>query len=346
VTLFLKLNCLKDITQLNIDEQLRFCLTYTGEQKINWQDFQIIKNMIRTFILSILLCFSIICNGQQEIRLYTDKIPGAITAPDEEEKKNDSDGGNLLFKVSNPTLTVYLPPRENATGAAVIICPGGGYHVLVSTREGSRVAKAFNEQGVAAFVLKYRLPDDRIMTDKSIGPLQDAQQAIKTVRQRAAEWNIDPAKIGIMGFSAGGHLAATAGTHFENAVIDNNNGTSLRPDFMILIYPVISMLDGVGHAGSREALLGKNPTDQKIKFFSNEYHINNTTPPAFITLAGDDTVVPILNSFLFYDNLKKNSVPAEMHVYASGEHGFLKQPSFEEWFGRCCYWMRNNGWMK
>ncbi|MCE5346542.1 MAG: alpha/beta hydrolase [Bacteroidales bacterium] len=302
--------------------------------------------MTRIYVFSILLCFSLACSAQQEIYLYPGKIPGSIATPDEEEKKSDSDGGNLLFKVSRPTLTVYLPSKDKATGAAVIICPGGGYHVLVSTREGSRVARAFNEQGVAAFVLKYRLPDDKIMTDKSIGPLQDAQQAIKTVRERSGEWKIDPEKIGIMGFSAGGHLAATAGTHFRSPTIDNENGTSLRPDFMILVYPVISFMDGIGHVGSREFLLGKTPTDEKIKFFSNEYQVCKETPPAFITLAGDDTVVPITNSFIFYDTLKKNSVPAEMHVYSSGEHGFLKKPSFEEWFGRCCYWMKSNGWMK
>jgi acetyl esterase/lipase len=183
------------------------------------------------------------------------------------------------------------------------------------------------------------------MTDKSTGPLQDAQQAILTVRQLAEQWNIDPHKIGIMGFSAGGHLAATAGTHFEKEMIGNKKGTSLRPDFMILIYPVISFMDSIGHTGSREFLLGKSPSAEQIRLFSNEYHVSRSTPPAFITLAGDDSVVAVANSFIFYDALRKNSVPAEMHVYSTGEHGFLKQPPFEEWFGRCCYWMKSNGWI-
>ena len=181
---------------------------------------------------------------------------------------------NIAYNVSVPTITVFLPPKEKANGTAVIICPGGGYHVLVIEREGRDIAREFNKLGVAAFVLKYRLPDDRIMPDKSIGPLQDAQRAVAVVREHAGEWNIDPHKIGIMGFSAGGHLASTAGTHFENALIENKNGTSLRPDFMILVYPVISFSDSLGHIGSREYLLGKNPSEKQIRFFSNELQVD------------------------------------------------------------------------
>jgi len=286
------------------------------------------------------------CYGQQEFLLYDGAIPDLTDAADEEEVVSDSGDGNLYFKVSRPTLTAYIPLKEKSTGAAVIICPGGGYHVLVAGREGSKIAKAFNELGIAAFVLKYRLPDDKTMTNKSLAPLQDAQQAIKTVRERANEWNINPDKIGIMGFSAGGHLAATAATHFEKSFIENKKGTSLRPDFMILIYPVISFTDSVGHVGSREYLLGKSQDAEKIRFFSNEYHVNKSTPPAFITLAGDDKVVPEANSLIFYSALRKNGVPASMHIYSSGDHGFLKQPSFEEWFGRCSFWIKSNGWIQ
>jgi acetyl esterase/lipase len=301
--------------------------------------------MIKHCLTTLFLCWTIISSGQQQIPLYPGTVPGSTGAANQEEKVYNTEVDTLVYKVSVPTLTVFLPQKEKATGAAVIICPGGGYHVLLIDREGSRIARSFNERGVAAFVLKYRLPDDKIMTDKSTGPLQDAQQAILTVRQLAEQWNIDPHKIGIMGFSAGGHLAATAGTHFEKEMIGNKKGTSLRPDFMILIYPVISFMDSIGHTGSREFLLGKSPSAEQIRLFSNEYHVSRSTPPAFITLAGDDSVVAVANSFIFYDALRKNSVPAEMHVYSTGEHGFLKQPPFEEWFGRCCYWMKSNGWI-
>jgi acetyl esterase/lipase len=212
-------------------------------------------------------------------------------------------------------------------------------------REGREIATAFNRIGIAAFVLKYRLPDDRTMQDKSVGPLQDAQRAVQIVRERSAEWQINPEKIGIMGFSAGGHLAATAGTHYNNIEIENKKGTSLRPDFMILVYPVISFSDSLGHTGSREYLLGKNPDEKQIRFFSNEFHVNRSTPPAFIILAGDDSVVKPENSFVFYYELRKNAVNAEMHVYSKGEHGFLKEPPFEEWFGRCFFWLKSNGWL-
>ena len=160
---------------------------------------------------------------------------------------------------------MYTPAAVNERKAAVIICPGGGYARLAASHEGSDVAKTFNEWGITAFVLKYRLPDDTIMIDKSIGPLQDAQRAIQLVRENAAKWNIDPSKIGIMGFSAGGHLAATASTHFSKAVIDNPYNISLRPDFSILGYPVISFTDSLAHMGSRNNLIGKNASAEKDK---------------------------------------------------------------------------------
>jgi len=300
--------------------------------------------MTRKYLfLLIFLTAAITGFSQQEIPLYPDKIPNSKDVSNEEELVYNKEVDTLAYKVSHPTLTIFLPPAEKANGTAVIICPGGGYHVLLMTREGCDIARAFNKLGVAAFVLKYRLPDDRIMTDKSIGPLQDAQRAIQLIRERSGEWNIDPHKIGIMGFSAGGHLASTAGTHFEKPLIDNEQGTSLRPDFMILVYPVVSMLDSLGHMGSREYLLGKNPSKELIRLFSNELQVSKNTPPAFLILAGDDTVVKPENSYRFYEEMKRNGVSAEMHVYSSGEHGFLKTPPFEEWFGRCVFWMKSNG---
>jgi acetyl esterase/lipase len=275
--------------------------------------------------------------AQTEIPLYPGTIPNALTAADEESTVN-----GVVKNVSKPTLSVFLPPAGTENGAAVIICPGGGYGVLVIDREGYEVAKAFNKTGIAAFVLKYRLPSDKTMQDKSVAPLQDAQQAIKLVRENAKEWHLNSSKIGIMGFSAGGHLASTAGTHFDDPVITNKENTSLRPDFMILVYPVISFMDAPSHKGSRSNLIGISPTADKIKYFSNELQVKESTPPAFLTHAGDDTVVPVSNSILFYEALNKFKIPSDLHIYSKGEHGYLKNPSFEEWFTRCTHWMKVN----
>lgn len=290
----------------------------------------------------LLLLFTATCFAQQEFNLYPNTVPNAKDTPNDEVKT----AAHVVSKVSLPTLSVFLPPKDKATGAAVIICPGGGYGVLVIKREGYDVAEAFTKQGIAAFVLKYRLPSEKIMIDPSIGPLQDAQQAIKTIRQRAKEWNVDPQKIGIMGFSAGGHLAATAGTHFEQSVLSSTEGISVRPDFMILVYPVISFMEGIGHKGSGVNLLGKNASLEQIKLYSNELQVTSFTPPAFITHAGDDTVVPVSNSLIFYEALKKNNIPSELHIYSKGEHGYLKVPAFDEWFGRCLHWMTTAGFVK
>jgi acetyl esterase/lipase len=291
------------------------------------------------------LCFFLfLVNGiiapvqaQTEIPLYPGTVPNAITAVDEESTVK-----GVVKNVSKPTLSVFLPPAGAENGTAVIICPGGGYGVLVIDREGYEVAKAFNKIGIAAFVLKYRLPSDKTMQDKSVAPLQDAQQAIKVVREKAKEWHVNTGKIGIMGFSAGGHLASTAGTHFDDPVITNQENTSLRPDFMILVYPVISFMDAPSHKGSRSNLIGTSPTAEKIKYFSNELQVKEATPPAFLTHAGDDTVVPVSNSILFYEALNKFKIPSDLHIYSRGGHGYLKEPPFEEWFTPCTHWMKVN----
>lgn len=301
--------------------------------------------MVKYFLFFFLLV-SNWCMAQQVISLYPEGIPNSRNVPDEEENRPNELVDSLASKVSKPTLTVFLPAKDKANGTSVIICPGGGYQSLLTKREGSDIARAFNRLGVAAFVLKYRLPSDHTMIDKTIGPLQDAQQAIKLVRESKADWGIDASKIGIMGFSAGGHLAASAGTWFDDPVIENGEGTSLRPDFMILIYPVISLTDSIGHLGSRGFLLGESPDKETIRQFSNEFRVNRETPPAFITHADDDTVVPVANSVVFYEALRKNGVSAGLHIYAKGEHGFLKTPTFEEWFGRCTHWMRESGWIQ
>lgn len=287
-----------------------------------------------------LLFISFQLHAQQIIPLYQAAIPNSTSYSMKEKKMEDNGTFYGYSNISKPTLAVYLPDQKLATGAAVIICPGGGYGMESCVYEGTMIAEEFQKNGIAAFILKYRLPSDSIMTDKSIGPLQDAQQAIKTVRQRAAEWKINPAKIGIMGFSAGGHLASTAGTHFETAYIPNDEKISLRPDFMILVYPVISMKDGLTHNGSRTNLLGKKSTVEQIDLFSNELHVNANTPPTWLTHTGDDNVVPVENSIRFYQELVRNKVPAEMHLYPKGNHGFVLSQKPEEWMQAVFDWMK------
>jgi acetyl esterase/lipase len=221
-----------------------------------------------------------------------------------------------------------------------MICPGGGYIAETYRGEGTDIAEAFTRQGITAFVLKYRLPSDSIMVDKSIGPLQDAQQAIKIIRQRAAEWKVSPDHIGIMGFSAGGHLASTAGTHFKKSYIPNPENTSLRPDFMILCYPVISMNPEIAHMGSRANLIGKNPTDEIVALFSNELQVSFDTPPSWLLHSGDDPAVPVENSIRFYQALIKNKIPAEMHLYTTGDHAFILKLKPDEWMIPIFEWIK------
>lgn len=282
--------------------------------------------------------------AQTVIPLY-DEIPNSKPSVNK-EKSETTDGILRISHVSVPSLTMYTPPGI-ATGTAVIICPGGGYGILAASHEGSDVAKLFNEWGVTAFVLKYRLPDDSIMKDKSIGPLQDAQRAIQLVRQNAAKWNIDPHKIGIMGFSAGGHLAATASTHFNKPVIENANNISLRPDFSILAYPVISFTDSLSHIGSRNNLIGKNPSPEKIKEYSNELQVTAQTPPAFLVHASDDKGVKPENSISYYEALLKNNVRAELHLYQNGGHGFglNNKTTNDKWTERLKNWMLSNKYL-
>ncbi|MEO6330919.1 MAG: alpha/beta hydrolase [Ginsengibacter sp.] len=283
--------------------------------------------------------------AQQTFPLYASDIPNSKEWPNEEKTEA---GNGMISKISIPTLTLFLPPKQTANGTAIIICPGGGYRVNASVHEGSDVAKKFTEMGVTAFVLKYRIPNEATMINKEIGPLQDAQQAIKTVRLGAAKWDLNPDRIGIMGFSAGGHLASTAGTHFNKSVIENKEGISLRPDFMILIYPVISFQDSVGHIGSRDQLIGEHPAKDKINFYSNELQVTDNTPPAFLVHASDDDVVNARNSTLFYQQLLKHKVPAELHIYQRGGHGFgmNNKTTKDQWMQRCENWMEANGLLK
>jgi acetyl esterase/lipase len=291
----------------------------------------------RLFALLLLISFVNI-KAQEKIDLYPGAIPNSKTS-DMQETVNERSG--FISGVTKPTLEIFLPERDKATGAAVVICPGGAYRMLAYQTEGVRTANEFVKNGVAVFLLKYRLPSDAIMTDKKIGPLQDAQQAIKVVRDNASKWGIDTNRVGIMGFSAGGHLASTAATHFEKSLISNPENTNLRPDFQILIYPVISMQDNLTHADSRANLLGKEPVKDIIDLYSNELQVKENTPPAYITHTGDDKTVDVDNSILYYESLRHHQVPAEMHLYARGGHGFVLSQPAGEWMLPLFRWMKS-----
>jgi len=282
---------------------------------------------------------SLFSNKEPEvIPLYT-KVPNAKPVADRESSVF-SDNVTRISNVSNPTLTIYKPDKPN--GRSVIICPGGGYAILAFDKEGTRVAEVFNSWGITAFVLKYRLPDDSYCIDRSLAPLQDAQQAIRLVRQHAQEWGLEAGKIGIMGFSAGGHLASTATTHFNfRADASNEDTTSVRPDFAVLIYPVISFDSTIMHRGSRNNLVGENASREKSAFFSNELQVSPATPPVFLVHAGDDGAVPVENSIRFYQACIKNKVPAEMHLYPHGGHGFgmYNTTTTDNWMERLHHWL-------
>jgi acetyl esterase/lipase len=295
--------------------------------------------MLKICFALLFLC-SLNIKAQQIINLYSGAIPNS-----KESNVKETEHSGMFSGVTKPTLEIYLPEKEKSTGTAVVICPGGGYAVVVYQAEGIRTAKEFAKNGVAAFVLKYRLPNDSTMIDKKIGPLQDAQQAIKVVRENAAKWGIDINKVGIMGFSAGGHLASTEATHYKEAVIGNKDNTNLRPDFQILVYPVISMQDSLTHLGSRTNLLGKNPSKKIIDEFSNELHVDENTPPAYITQAADDKVVDVDNSIVYWEALRHHNVSAELHIYPKGNHGFVLRLPTEEWMSTIFKWMKNSKWI-
>ncbi|MFM1877284.1 MAG: hypothetical protein RLZZ241_150 [Bacteroidota bacterium] len=287
-------------------------------------------------------------NGQnQTFPVWKTEIPFSIRN-DTYIEAQEIKGGEILrtSKVTEPTLTVFFPSPHKANGTAVIICPGGGYRHLAITKEGFKVAQWLNTIGITAFVLKYRLPDDEIMEVKSIGPLQDAQEALRLVRRNAQTWGLNPKKIGIMGFSAGGHLAAILASHYDKE-LGSSAETSARPDFSLLIYPVISMDSTITHQGSKLSLLGSNPTIAQTAFFSAEKQISSETPPAFLVHATNDKSVPVEHSILYYIGLQRNNVPAEMHLYQSGGHGFGlgTNGTHVHWTNQCESWLSANGFL-
>ncbi|TLF44434.1 alpha/beta hydrolase [Maribacter aurantiacus] len=272
------------------------------------------------------------------------KIPNHVKS--EEKETNREEGILIISKVQDPTIEVYLPSERNATGEAMLIFPGGGYGVLAYDWEGTDIAKFLNGKGIAGIVVKYRLPSEVSQVDKHNVPLIDAQRAIRLVRSKAESWNIKSDKIGIIGFSAGGHLASTLGTHYNEKVyepLDTVDKLSARPDFMALGYPVITF-GGKTHGGSKKNLIGENPSEAMIGHFSNEKQVSADTPPTFLMHATDDGAVPVENSLLFFQALRDNGVSATMHIYPKGGHGFSlasKDNHLRGWTERMFEWIES-----
>jgi acetyl esterase/lipase len=259
---------------------------------------------------------------------------------------NEAPGAKGDRPEDKPTLIVYLPEKETATGTAVCICPGGGYGHLAMDHEGHQIAQWFNAMGVAGFIVDYR---HRRKGYGHPAPLQDAQRAIRTVRARAQEWGVEPDRIGVMGFSAGGHLASTAATHFDAGNPDAEDPIergSSRPDFAILCYPVIMFDEAHTHRGSQRNLLGEDPDPELVRSLSNEKQVTPETPPTFLFHTDEDKGVPSENSVQFYLALRRAKVPAELHVFRQGRHGLglaADMPGTELWPGLCQAWLRGLG---
>ncbi|WP_316735126.1 alpha/beta hydrolase [Pedobacter aquatilis] len=298
------------------------------------------KRFSLLIILSVLLMLNL--NAQEVIPLYTGVVPGSkVSSTYTEVTQKGTDGISRISKVTTPTLTVFEAPADKANGTAVIICPGGGYGILAIDHEGYNVAKKFNEIGVTALVLKYRLPSEEIMVDKTYALLQDVQQAIYLTRKNAKKYNIKSNKIGIMGFSAGGHLASTLLAHYNDVKIENKEKINLRPDFAVLVYPVISFEESV-HTGTMKNLLGASQSNELKHYFSANQNVNKKTPPTFLVHAKDDKSVPVTNSILLSEALKKNGVKTDMYLYEEGGHGFgLKNKTSDvDWFNLMVNWMK------
>lgn len=298
------------------------------------------------FLFNLFFVFSQMTVSQNQIiSLWQDAVPNQKNTTEKEQETIKENGILWITNVQNPMLEVFEPSKINKTGMAVIICPGGGYGGLAYDLEGTDIAKWYNSKGITAFVLKYRLPNSNSILKRHEAPLQDLQRAIQYVRFHSEKWHISKQKIGIMGFSAGGHLAASAGTQFNKhlTVKSEINNTSMRPDFMILMYPVISMNLTITHQGSRDNLLGKNPEESLVKYFSNELQVTKNTPQTFIVHAGNDDLVPVENSVLFYQALQDAKVPAEIHIYPKGGHGFglgIGNGAIESWTERLHDWLK------
>jgi acetyl esterase/lipase len=299
---------------------------------------------IFTLWAGILLAYQV--HGQEFLLPLWEGTP-PLQRESNQKESSVREGILRIANVQEPTIEVYLPTRQISTGKAVVIFPGGGYGILAYDWEGTDFAKWLNSQGIAGIVVKYRLPKSESLTDPKEVPLLDAQRAIRLVRHHAEEWKIDTSQIGVMGFSAGGHLASTLSTQYTHEVQrskDNLDTISARPDFSILVYPVISFRDASAHSGSRNALIGSDASQELIDRFSAELNVNKNTPPTFLVHAQDDKGVPIENSLLYYKALHSHQVKAALHIYPTGGHGFgfgLGKGSLENWREVLLGWMED-----
>jgi acetyl esterase/lipase len=299
---------------------------------------------IFTLWAGILLAYQV--HGQEFLLPLWEGTP-PLQRESNQKESSVREGILRIANVQEPTIEVYLPTRQISTGKAVVIFPGGGYGILAYDWEGTDFAKWLNSQGIAGIVVKYRLPKSESLTDPKEVPLLDAQRAIRLVRHHAEEWKINPSQIGVMGFSAGGHLASTLSTQYTHEVQrskDDLDTISARPDFSILVYPVISFRDASAHSGSRNALIGPDASQELIDRFSAELNVNTNTPPTFLVHAQDDKGVPIENSLLYYKALHSHQVKAALHIYPTGGHGFgfgLGKGSLENWREVLLGWMED-----
>jgi acetyl esterase/lipase len=298
--------------------------------------------MFRCIVSSLIVVFVVVASSSARepdavLPLWPDKPPGeaAELPPEADTTKEDGKliAGKRLIRlgnVSQPTLSVFLPPADKRNGAAIVICPGGGYNILAFDLEGTEVAEWFNERGITCFVLKYRVPRRSGQEPKQLAALQDGQRAMGLVRSRASEWNVDPARIGILGFSAGGNLAAMTSMHFDQRryeAVDAADAVSSRPDFSVLVYPAYLVEGDKLHP---------------------DVEITKQTPPTFLVHASDDGVTPV-NSALYYVGLKQAGVPSELHIYSKGGHGYGLRPTelpVTAWPQRCNEWLTTSGWLK
>lgn len=299
-----------------------------------------LKRLLVALMLSFSVAVSSAITDRSVIPLWPEGVPNA--KPNLGPEKFGEDG--RIGNVSEPTLTFFAPAIDRPNGTAVVICPGGAYGIVSNEREGVQYANWLSTLGVTSFVLKYRMAEFG-----HPAPLQDVLRAVRIVRSRAAEFKINPARIGVMGSSAGGHLTASAGTLFDNpagktgAALD---ATSARPDFLILMYPVITLDDPVAHVGSRENLIGKHPTPELQRLLSVEKQVTSATPPTLLIHTQEDASVPIENSILFFQALTRAHVPAEMYLFEHGAHGMGMRDGLgtaSEWPKRAEEWLRARG---